>query len=64
MAYLGIVGIKNASLASIVIALSTLMFTGMYMGRNGKGNAILKGIRMAALGGITFLIGYWIALLL
>jgi predicted membrane protein (TIGR00267 family) len=63
MAYLGIVGIKMAAWASIAIALSTLMFTGMYMGRKGKGNAILKGARMAALGGITFLIGYWIALL-
>jgi predicted membrane protein (TIGR00267 family) len=63
MAYLGIVGIKMAAWASIAISLGTLMFAGMYMGRKGKGNAILKGTRMAALGGITFLIGYWIALL-
>jgi len=39
------------------------MFAGMYMGREGKGNAVLKGMRMAALGGIIFLIGYWITLL-
>ena len=63
MAYLGIVGIKMASWASIAIALGTLMFAGMYMGREGKGNAVLKGMRMAALGGIIFLIGYWITLL-
>jgi len=63
MAYLGIVGIKMAAWASIAIALGALMFAGIYMGREGKGNAILKGIRMAALGGIIFLIGYWIALL-
>ncbi len=63
MAYLGIVGIKMAAWTSIAFALGTLMFIGMYMGRKGKGNAILKGTRMAVLGGITFLIGYWIALL-
>ena len=63
MAYLGIVGIKMAAWTSIAIALGTLMFAGMYMGREGKGNAVLKGMRMAALGGIIFLIGYWITLL-
>lgn len=64
MAYAGIVGIKMAAWASIAIALSTLMVTGIIVGRKGKENAILKGVKMAALGGITFLIGYWIRLLL
>ena len=64
MAYLGIVGIKMAAWASIAMALSTLMVAGIIVGRKGKENAILQGVKMAALGGITFLIGYWIRLLL
>jgi predicted membrane protein (TIGR00267 family) len=63
-AYAGIIGVKLAAYASITIALSTLMVAGIIVGRKGKENAVLKGIKMAALGGITFLIGYWIRLLL
>jgi len=40
------------------------MVTGVIVGRQGKENAILKGVKMAALGGIAFLIGYLIRLLL
>jgi predicted membrane protein (TIGR00267 family) len=63
-AYAGIIGVKMAAFASIAIALSMLMVAGFIVGRKGKENAILKGVKMAALGGITFLIGYWIRLLL
>jgi predicted membrane protein (TIGR00267 family) len=64
VAYIGIIGIKMAAWTSIGIALSTLMLAGMYIGRKVRGNAILKGVKMAVLGGVTFLIGYWIGLLL
>jgi predicted membrane protein (TIGR00267 family) len=63
VACLGIIGIKVAACLSIAIAISTLMIAGMFVGRNGRKNPVLKGIKMAALGGITFLIGYWISLL-
>jgi len=61
---LGMIGTRLAAWASVVIALSALMCVGTYMGRNGKGNAVLKGARMAGLGGVTFLIGYWIETLI
>ena len=64
LAYLGFIEIWMASWISVPIALGILMFVGAYMGRNGKGNAVLKGVRMAALGGITFLAGYWIETLI
>jgi len=64
LVYMGTVGIKTAAWTSIEIALGALMFTGMYMGRKGKGNAILKGVKMAALGGITFLTVYLIGTLI
>jgi VIT1/CCC1 family predicted Fe2+/Mn2+ transporter len=52
------VGIKTAAWTSISVALVALLFAGIYMGRYGKGNALLKGVKMAALGGLTFLIVY------
>jgi predicted membrane protein (TIGR00267 family) len=64
VAHAGIIGIKIAACISIAIALSTLMVTGVIVGRKGKENAILKGIKMATLGGVTFIIGYLINLLL
>jgi len=44
--------------------MGTLFSAGVYIGRNGKGNAILKGVKMAAFGGIAFLIGYLIETLI
>jgi predicted membrane protein (TIGR00267 family) len=64
VAHIGIIGIKTAAWISIAVALITLMVTGVIVGRKGKENALLKGVKMAALGGITFLIGYLIRLLL
>jgi predicted membrane protein (TIGR00267 family) len=63
LAYVGTMGIKIAAWMSIAIALGSLMFVGMYMGRYGNGNAIVKGIRIATLGCITFLIIYLIGIL-
>ena len=64
VAHAGIIEIKIAAWTSIAIALITLMVTGMIIGRKEKESAILKGIKMAILGGVTFLIGYLISLLL
>jgi predicted membrane protein (TIGR00267 family) len=58
LVYLETVGIKTAAWTSISVALVALLFAGIYMGRYGKGNALLKGAKMAALGGLTFLIVY------
>ncbi len=60
LARLGVVGIKMAAWISIIIAIATLMSVGTYMGRKGKGNPALKGVRMMSLGAVTFLIGYLI----
>jgi predicted membrane protein (TIGR00267 family) len=62
--YVGYIGISLAAWISIAIALITLLIAGIIVGRKGKGNALLKGIKMAALGAVTFLIGYLIRLLL
>jgi predicted membrane protein (TIGR00267 family) len=64
LAYFKFIGIKLAAWVSIAIAIITLMFAGMYVGRKARGNPILKGIKMAALGGATFVIAYWTGLLL
>jgi predicted membrane protein (TIGR00267 family) len=63
-AHVGIIGIRMAAWISIGIALCALMVTGIVVGRKGKENAIVKGVKMATLGGITFLVGYLINVLL
>lgn len=61
---LGFIEIKVAAWISIATAMGTLFSAGVCIGRNGKGNAILKGVKMATFGGIAFLIGYWIETLI
>ena len=64
VAKVGIIRIEIGAIISISVALMTLMLTGIIMGRNCKGNPLFKGIKMATLGGATFLIGYIIQFLL
>lgn len=64
LAYLGFVEIQKAAWISIAATIGTLFSAGVYIGRNGKGNAILKGIKMVAFGIIAFLIGYCIEMLI
>ena len=64
LSYLGFIEVKAAAWISIATTMGTLFSAGVYIGRNGKGNAILKGVKMAAFGGIAFLIGYWIETLI
>jgi predicted membrane protein (TIGR00267 family) len=63
-AYVGIIEIKMAAYISIALALIILMITGIIVGRKGKENPIIKGTKMATLGGITFLLGYLINFLI
>ncbi len=42
---------------SVMLALITLFSAGVYMGRLGKKNPLLKGLRMAIFGLIAFIIG-------
>lgn len=64
LALSGFIGVSVGATASIVIALVTLMLTGIVMGRNCKRNPLITGLKMAALGGVTFVIGYIIQLLM
>ena len=43
---------------SILLSLGTLTGVGAYMGKDGKSNALLKGLRMAFFGLVAFVIGY------
>jgi predicted membrane protein (TIGR00267 family) len=63
-ALMGFIEIKTGAVLSIIIALLTLMLTGYIMSKDGKKNPIFVGLKMAFLGGVTFLIGYIIQSLL
>lgn len=54
---IGLLHIDVAAWISVTLALSTLFVAGVYMGRIGKTNPYLKGIRMVIFGIIAFLIG-------
>jgi len=64
LAYLGFIEIQKAAWISIGATIGTLFSAGVYIGRNGKGNAILKGMKMVTFGIIAFLIGYCIEMLI
>jgi predicted membrane protein (TIGR00267 family) len=48
----------TASGFSVILALATLFITGVYLGRVGKKNPWIKGLRMVGFGLIAFTIGY------
>ncbi len=56
-AAIGLLHIDVAAWISVSLALSTLFVAGVYMGRIGKTNPYIKGIRMVIFGIIAFLIG-------
>ncbi|MCD6088342.1 VIT1/CCC1 transporter family protein, partial [Candidatus Bathyarchaeota archaeon] len=64
LAYLGVIEVQEAAWISIGVTIGTLFSAGVYIGRDGKGNAILKGIKMVIFGIIAFLIGYCIEMLI
>ena len=55
---LEILEIYIASLLSVAFALSILFGAGVYLGRLGKQNPWIKGLRMTAFGVIAFIIGF------
>lgn len=54
----------TASWISILLALSILFVTGTYLGRLGRQNPLIKGLRMAAFGVIAFVVGFLIQTLI
>jgi len=58
LVYLGILEILSGVYFSVAVALSILFVTGAYLGRMGKRNPLVKGVRMVAFGVVAFAIGY------
>jgi predicted membrane protein (TIGR00267 family) len=53
-----ILEVNMASWFSVILALSTLFGAGVYLGRLGKTNPWMKGLRMAGFGLMAFIIGF------
>ncbi|HDQ06190.1 MAG TPA: hypothetical protein ENN36_05670 [Candidatus Bathyarchaeota archaeon] len=53
-----------ASWISVTLALSLIFVAGTYLGRGGKMNPLLKGLRMVFFGVVAFAIGYFIQVLI
>jgi predicted membrane protein (TIGR00267 family) len=64
LARLEMLGTNIAGWISILLSLTTLTVVGAYMARNGKNHPLLKGTRMALFGGMAFLVGYFLELML
>lgn len=56
----GLLGVEVAAWLSVASSLTVLMVVGTVMGRNGSGNPLLRGLRMAFFGVIAFLIGFFL----
>jgi predicted membrane protein (TIGR00267 family) len=54
----------TASYISVILALSLIFVAGIYFGRGGKTNPLLKGLRMVFFGVVAFAIGYFIQVLI
>lgn len=60
LSLIGFFSITVSSLISITLALCILFIAGVYMGKLGKRNPFMKGIRMVVFGTIAFIIGFLI----
>lgn len=58
------IDIVTASWISVALALSILFVAGTYLGRLGKQNPFMKGLRMVAFGVVAFVIGFLIQTLI
>jgi len=58
--FLGMLEVRSAAWLSITLALGALFLMGAYLGRLGKRNPWIKGLRMLTFGVLAFIIGYWI----
>lgn len=63
-AALKILEIRLASCISIILALSILFSAGVLLGKLGKSNPWIKGMRMVAFGIIAFIVGFLLDLLI
>lgn len=64
LAALKILDIKLASCISIILALSILFTAGVLLGKIGKRNPWVKGLRMVAFGIFAFIVGFLLDLLI
>jgi predicted membrane protein (TIGR00267 family) len=64
LAMFELISIATASWVSILLALGILFFAGTYLGRLGKQNPLIKGLRMIAFGVIAFVVGFLIQTLI
>lgn len=64
LAAFNMLNIATASWISISLALGILFIAGTYLGRLGKRNPLLKGMRMVAFGAAAFAIGFLIQALI
>jgi predicted membrane protein (TIGR00267 family) len=61
---LGFLDVIVAAWISVTLALGLIFVAGTYLGRGGKTNPFLKGLRMALFGVVAFTIGYFIQVLI
>ena len=64
IATLQILNTSTAAWVSITISLAILFAAGIYFGRQGKKNPLIKGLRMLGFGAVAFIIGYLIQTLI
>lgn len=54
----GLLSISMASWTSAICALGTIFGAGVYLGKSGRQNPLIKGIKMTVFGVIAFAVGY------
>jgi predicted membrane protein (TIGR00267 family) len=59
-----LLSMMTASWISVILALSLLFIAGTYLGRLGKQDPLIKGLRMVIFGVAAFAIGYLIQILI
>jgi predicted membrane protein (TIGR00267 family) len=63
VAFFQLLNPSTASWLSIVLAMGILFTAGVYFGKYGKRNPLMKGLRMVGFGAIAFIAGYLIQIL-
>jgi predicted membrane protein (TIGR00267 family) len=64
LATVGLLRVSVAPWVSAILALGVLFVAGAYLGRRGRQNPLIKGIKMAAFGAIAFAIGFLVQTLI
>jgi predicted membrane protein (TIGR00267 family) len=58
LAAVGLLSVSAASWVSGILALGVIFVAGVYLGRRGRQNPLVKGIKMTAFGAVAFAIGF------